>query len=102
MNRVTVTIAGRAYTILAEETKEYMDRVAELVNAKISEAHQNADLTVEQASVLAAINVADECLKAQNQVDSMREQLQSYIDENRHLRSQITKANKQQKLNANK
>ncbi len=101
MNRVTVNIAGRAYTILAEENKEYMDKVAELVNAKITEAHQNADLTVEQASVLAAINVADECLKAQNQVDSMREQLQSYIDENRHLRSQITKATKQQKLSAN-
>ncbi len=99
MNRVTVNIAGRAYTILAEENKEYMDKVAELVNAKITEAHQNADL--EQASVLAAINVADECLKAQNQVDSMREQLQSYIDENRHLRSQITKATKQQKLSAN-
>ena len=39
MNRVTVTISGRAYTILAEESKEYMDRVAELVNSKISEAH---------------------------------------------------------------
>lgn len=98
MNRVTVTIAGRAYTILAEESKEYMDQVAELVNSKITEAHANADLTVEQASVLAAINVADECLKARNQVDSMREQLQTYIEENRHLRSQITKANRQQKL----
>ncbi len=98
MNRVTVTIAGKAYTILAEESKEYMDKVAELVNSKITEAHQNADLTVEQASVLAAINVADECLKAQNQVDSMREQLQTYIEENRHLRSQANKASKQQKL----
>ena len=35
MNRVTVTIAGRAYTLLAEESKEYMDKVAELVNTKI-------------------------------------------------------------------
>ena len=100
MNRVTVTIAGRAYTILAEEDKEYMDKVAELVNEKITEAHENADLTIEQASVLAAINVADECLEARIQADSMREQLQSYIDENRHLRSQITKAAKQQKLSA--
>ena len=102
MNRVTVTIAGRPYTILAEESREYMDKVAELVNTKIKDAHENADLTVEQASVLAAINVADECLKAQNQADSMREQLQTYIEENRHLRSQLTKATKQQKLAASK
>ena len=102
MNRVNVTISGRAYTILAEESKEYMDRVAELVNSKISEAHENADLTVEQASVLAAINIADECLKAQEQADSIRDQLQTYIEETRHLRSQLTKATKQQKLASSK
>ena len=92
MNRVTVTIAGRAYTLLAEESKEYMDKVAELV--KIKDAHQNPDLTVEQASVLAAINVADECLKAQDQVESLRSQLQSYIEEIRHLRKQVPKTGK--------
>lgn len=86
MNRVTVTIAGKSYTILAEESREYMDEVAELVNSKISEAHTNPDLTVEQASVLAAINVADECLKAKNQVASLQEQLQTYIEEIRELR----------------
>ncbi|MCI8880834.1 MAG: cell division protein ZapA [Clostridiaceae bacterium] len=94
MNRVTVTIAGRAYTLLAEESKEYMDKVAELVNTKIKDAHQNPDLTVEQASVLAAINVADECLKAQDQVESLRSQLQSYIEEIRHLRKQVPKTGK--------
>lgn len=88
MNRVTVKIAGKEYTLLAEETKEYMDEVARLVDEQVSAAHRNSNLTIEQASVLAAVNMADEYLKAVKQADAMRSQLQSYIEENNRLRSQ--------------
>ena len=37
MNRVTVTIDGKAYTIIAEEDESYIRRSAELVDKSIAE-----------------------------------------------------------------
>ena len=36
-NRITVTICGEDYTLMAEESPSYMQKVAALVDAKMSE-----------------------------------------------------------------
>lgn len=39
-NRISVTIAGQKYTVLAEESEEYTRQVAERADAKIAEARR--------------------------------------------------------------
>ena len=44
-NRITVSICGEEYTLLAEENPSYMQKVAALVDAKMSESSRPARRT---------------------------------------------------------
>lgn len=59
MNRVTVTIDGKAYTIIAEEDESYIRRSAELVDKSIAETKAQSGFRRWTAAVLAALNIAD-------------------------------------------
>ena len=91
-NRVTVTIAGQNLTLLADETEEYMKKVAAVVSDKIREADRVPNLVGSQAAILAGVNLADELLKAQEQLSDLRHQLKDCLDENSELRTQIVKS----------
>ena len=52
------------YTIVSNESEEYVQRVALLVNKKISEVKsQNSHLSTAMLAVMAAMNLADELFK---------------------------------------
>lgn len=88
-NRITVTIAGQNLTLLADESEEYMRKVALLVDEKIREAGHIPNLVGSQASLLAGVNLADELLKAQAQLDDLRHQLKDCLDENGEMRMKL-------------
>ena len=74
--KTEVTIVGKRYSIIAEEKKEYVMKVAEYVDKKMRElSDKNPELTQERAAVLAAINIADEYFKAEENADSLRGQI---------------------------
>ena len=81
-NKLEVKIQGRQYTIVANEPDEYIYKIASYVDKKISEVcEMNARLSTDMASVLAAINIADENFKAQQSEDNLRRQVLEYVDE---------------------
>lgn len=81
-NKLEVKIQGRQYTIVANEPDEYIYKIASYVDKKITEVSEmNARLSMDMASVLAAINLADEYFKSQQSEDHLRKQVLEYVDE---------------------
>lgn len=80
-NRVTISICGESYTLLAEESPSYMQRVGQYVDAKMSDTLKNAKVGRTDAAVLTAVNLADELMKAQQAADNLRQQVKEYLDE---------------------
>ena len=80
-NRITVSICGTDYTFTAEESPSYMQKVAALVDAKMSEILESGRINRVDAAVLAAANIADELLKEQASAENVRNQLKDYLDE---------------------
>lgn len=80
-NRVTMNICGEEYTLVADETAAYMEKVGALVDARMRDLVENARVSRNDAAVLAAINIADELFKAQEGTENLRRQLKTYLDE---------------------
>ena len=76
--KVTVRVAGKEYTLVSADKPEHMARVAAYVDRKISEVITAARLPSATASVLVALYIADELMKA--------------LDENTRLRRELMEA----------
>ncbi|MCX7614146.1 MAG: cell division protein ZapA [Clostridiales bacterium] len=94
-NRIVVTIAGESYTILSEESEEYVKKAAELVDSKIAEVSSNIPVSQLNAAVLAALSIADDSLKAAISADNMRTQMKSYLDDASRLRTELNEARRE-------
>lgn len=65
-NKVTVRIAGNEYVICGAESPEYIQKIALFVDRKLMEiTRRNHMLSTTMASVLTAVNFADELYKHQ-------------------------------------
>ena len=53
-NRVTMTICGQDYTLVADESAAYMEKVGALVDEKMTELMTSAHVSRYDAAVLAA------------------------------------------------
>lgn len=81
-NKAEVKIRGRFYTITANEPEEYIYKICTYVDKKMNEITQmNSRLSTEMASVLTAINVADDFYKVQASEDNLRKQILKYDEE---------------------
>ena len=94
-NRVTMNICGQDYTLVAEESPSYMERVGKLVDAKLSEVLDAAGVSRTDAAILAAVNMADELLKAQETADNLRRQIKSYADEANQAKNEASDLRRQ-------
>lgn len=90
--RVRVEIAGEEFTIVAAESEDYIRRVAALVDAKISGILTASRIPLGDASILAACNLADEQIKAQETAENLRAQIKAYSDEISRLRADLSEA----------
>ena len=80
-NKITVTINGTDYTFMSEESPSYMQKVAALVDEKMTDITASGRVSHMDAAVLAAANLADELLKQQSAAENLRRQLKGYLDE---------------------
>ena len=88
--RTTVKICGKEYTMAGFESEEYIHRVAIFVDRKIAELKsQYVNLNPTTLSVLAAVNIADELLKLQDQMDALTKEYQSQNEELKKARNGI-------------
>lgn len=88
-NRVTIQIAGQHYTMLAEESEEYMNEVAELARQTITECGGSEGFATTRAFALATVNLADEYIKAKKAAEAAEAKLRVAESELSALRSQL-------------
>ena len=89
-NRVVVNICGDEYTLVAEESPSYMQRVGSYVDRKMQEIIDTARVGRVNAAVLTAVNIADELMKAQENAEQLRGQVKEYADEAGKAQSQVS------------
>ena len=94
-NRITVTICGDDYTLLAEESPSYMQKVAALVDAKMADIMASGRVSRMDAAVLAAANLADEMLKQQVNAENLRSQLKGYLDDMNKAKSELSECRRE-------
>ena len=72
-NRTTVKVQGREFTVLSPDTPQHMERVAKCVNEKFSElSYSGIYLSKESLMTLTALNLADDLLKAQEEIENLK------------------------------
>lgn len=94
-NRVNVTIAGQKFTLLAAEDQTYVEKVAALVDNKISEVMRGGGTALLDAAILTAMNLADEHFKDLDTAENLRRQLKDYLDESARLKMELSEAKRE-------
>ena len=94
-NRVTMTICGQDYTLVADESAAYMEKVGALVDEKMTELMTSAHVSRYDAAVLAAINLADELYRQQEGGENLRRQLKTYLDEATAAKNEVSDLKRQ-------
>jgi cell division protein ZapA len=91
-NRVSVTIGGRDYTLLAVENESYVRKVAAHVDEKINEMMDAARLSVTDAAIMTAVNVTDDYFKVVETSEHLRSQLKDYLEEASKMKLELSEA----------
>ena len=94
-NRVTMNICGESYTLIAEESPSYMERVGNLVNEHLTKVMEGTQASRTDAAILAAINIADELLKSQESAENLRRQVKTYLDEAAQAKNEVSELKRQ-------
>ena len=98
VNRVSITINSRQYTVVAEESREYIERLGEHINEKVKNVlNGGQNVLGERPIVLAALNICDEYFKALESDDSVKveiEKLNSKIDNLKKENAELTSTKK--------
>lgn len=88
--KVEVKINNIEYTLVTNETEEYVQRVALLVNKRMNQISEGApQLSTAMKAVLTAVNLADDCLKNEEITDILRVELKGYMEEAKGLGSEL-------------
>ena len=65
-NKLVVTICGRKYTLVSDESPEYIEEIASYVDSKMNEVTKsNPAIGAVNAAVITAVNIADEKRKVE-------------------------------------
>ncbi|MBI4685461.1 MAG: cell division protein ZapA [Nitrospirae bacterium] len=77
MGSVDVYILGQKYTVKGDAPEDYIQKVAALVDSKIKEVYINSpNITPLKASILAALNIADELCKLRTDQEVVANQIE--------------------------
>jgi cell division protein ZapA len=72
--KVTVSVAGKNYTLVSSDPPDFVRRVATFVDRKLNETAAVTNLPSGQAAVLTCFNLAEELLKSQDENTILRRQ----------------------------
>lgn len=94
-NRVTVTVGGLNYTLLAAEGEDYVHRVAGYVNDKLRETSVQGGISQMDCAILTAINIADDRFKEQEASENLRRQIKDLLEENASLKQELSESKRE-------
>ena len=89
-NRLVVNIAGQEFTLVAEESAEYMDTVAARVDAEIRRIAESFRGSSAHVAILACLNLTDALLKAQETSEGLRSQLKDFLEESARMKAEVS------------
>ena len=88
-NKTVVRIGGKEYLMAGYESEEYMHKVAIYVDRKMNEVRSNfPNLSTAMIAVLSAANIADDHIKAQDEITELKDKLQLQKEEIRSLQKE--------------
>ena len=93
--RVTATIAGQEYTLVATEDQGYVEKVAQHVDAQMKQVLEGARVSLVDGAVLTAVNIADEYFKEVEASENLRRQLKEYLEEATKLKMELSEAKRE-------
>jgi len=73
--KITVSVAGKNYTLVSTDPPEFVKRVAAYVDRRMSETAAVTNLPSGQAAVLTCFNLAEDLLRAQDENTLLRRQM---------------------------
>jgi cell division protein ZapA len=96
MNKIKIVLCGKEYTIQTDESVSYVKQLAEALDAKIEDfMSQNETVSVTSASMLVALGLMDDCMKAASDKDNLRKQVIDYLEEATKSRTEIMELKKE-------
>lgn len=80
--RIVVNINGESYKLVGDESPEYLQYLSEYVDEKLKQVIiRNPKLPIQKATVLAALIIADDLKKLQEDYDNLVKIMESDIQE---------------------
>ena len=93
-NKVVVTIADRDYTMVAVEDENYVRKCAAHVDQQLREI-ANSRISQADATVLAAMNIADQYFREQDAAENLRRQIKDNLEEVNQLKMELSEAKRE-------
>ena len=79
-NRVVVRILGQDYPLMSEDSRDYMQKVAYVVDDRMREIlNSNKKLSNSMVAVLTALNLADDYLKCTHEKEELEIRVEELI-----------------------
>ena len=79
---VDVEIFGSVYHVRGEQDREYLEKLAKIVNAKMREIGEHMPVVdTGKIAILAALNLADELLQSNQQQEGERVEIMEKVNE---------------------
>ena len=104
-NRVKISIDGKSFTLVGEESEEHMRQVASYIDEKMTEVREKAVAVTMDSSlayVLTSINVADDYFKEKAYVAELEGKLQGLTARVQDLSAKLEEAEKSREDAENK
>ncbi len=100
-NIITVTLDGRRYRLVAEESPEYMQEVAAYVNQQMKSMRGgNSFRSGVDCATLTALNLADTLFKERAIEEDLRRQLKEALDDVRKAEQRLREQKRTQRATA--
>ena len=94
-NKVTVSIAGQEYTMVAVEDEAYVRKVAAHVDGQVREVLDQGRLSIADAAVLSAMNIADQYFREVAASETLRRQIKEGLEEAAKLKSELSECKRE-------
>lgn len=86
VNKINFTINSRQYTVVAEESVEYIEKLCNHINEKVENVISGGQNVLgERPLVLAALNICDEYYKKSEACEALEEAVNTLREKNRRL-----------------